>query len=558
MGLCKTFLSYSWGSAWTLIGVEPARDADETQPMEADAVIFNLSMPVSDEEGDIPASQPGEPNDDDDDGDESEKDEKPREVQSRGWHVVNISKQKLLRTKQWSGNLSQSVTSMLSLCLGIKQMKIDSCMYLYLNLSETCPQHGSQALQPAQVLTRRDQLKMKEERQKSKKEEQDRKKQEKAAKALAKKVEAEEKKKAKQEQKEAAKAAIKSGKTTEPTRKTRKRKAAAPEEVEEECPEGEKGEAEVEECEKKPRKKRKTQKKVEVEEGHGSEDQVEEPKPKRKAAKSRASKPSEPKAKVKVEKTDKAAAAAAKQEPHDGDDLDDAEPATPKKKINKCLFQSEDEGDQGDDQWYDEMQEKKKMGIEKKTGDVKPLQEIFDNDIPKRLVASRAKKAEKAQAAEHAGPSGRSLVEPAETEKPKRKRTAKGKSKAKAGKKEDKQELSPFTKKQIRARKKKETESMQASPEEDKQVQGVILQHMKNCREMTLEALKEYLYGKVTKKFPKSYLNPYITRGSCGVKVKLPGWKAPHEIFYFGKSGTALTFNDAAVISYVSASLMVS
>ena len=78
MGWSKNILLLvGWGSAWTLIGFEPALDTDETQPHD----VFNLAIPVG-EEDDIPLTQPEE------DEDEEEEDEKPHKVQSRGWIFV--------------------------------------------------------------------------------------------------------------------------------------------------------------------------------------------------------------------------------------------------------------------------------------------------------------------------------------------------------------------------------------------------------------------------------------------------------------------------------------
>lgn len=79
MGWCKNnLLLVGWRSAWTLIGFEPARDTDETQPHD----VFNLAIPVSDQD-DIPPTQPEE-----DEDEEEEEDEKPQKVQSRGWFFV--------------------------------------------------------------------------------------------------------------------------------------------------------------------------------------------------------------------------------------------------------------------------------------------------------------------------------------------------------------------------------------------------------------------------------------------------------------------------------------
>ena len=78
-------------------------DADETQPTD----IFNLTIPVHDEE-EIPATQPkgDEGDEDEEENEEDEENEvkKPREVQPRGDDM--LSRLQKTQTKQWSGNLS--------------------------------------------------------------------------------------------------------------------------------------------------------------------------------------------------------------------------------------------------------------------------------------------------------------------------------------------------------------------------------------------------------------------------------------------------------------------
>ena len=350
-----------------------------------------------------------------------------------------------------------------------------------------------------QVLTRRDQLKLKEKKaqeKKSKEELKAKKEADKAALKAAKQAEKEAKKAAKEAEKEAKKAEKKGG---------RAKKAAVPTEdaVATDKTQDENGDNVV-----APPEPKKASRKRQVAAVEPSESKpAVEPKPKR-AAKA--------KAKVKAQAKPKANA---KKETKENENQDIEEMVTPKKR----LFQEEG-AEASDDR------------IDPKTGKVAKLSEIFDDDIPKR-----AAKAARAKSQEETGASA-----PA------------AKAKAKAGKgKRKTPELSPFAKKENKRRKKAELETKQESPVEDLNVQGIMLQHIKHCRDLTVTGLKEYLYSKVTKKYNKSYLNAYIPKQACGVKAKLEDWKVPSEIFYFGRCGTAPDFNAACVIAYVSASLMV-
>ena len=391
-----------------------------------------------------------------------------------------------------------------------------------------------------QVLTRQAQLKMKQDKVKEKKEKAEEKKvaaQTKKEAAEAKKKEAAEKKLAKQAAKEAAKAAKekeKQEKKSKAKANSSKRPADA---VEQEPEESEHPEPQQEaEKPKRLRKAKVTTQAEEAEDVEEKDDEVEaeiEPQAKKKAKKDAAAKaePKGPKAKAKSK---------AKGGKSDQVVDTDPEPTTPRKK----LFTSDDE---------EEHQENQHLRQDGKGG-VKPLEQIFNEDIPKRLAAAAA-----ASRDEENGKGN----PPGESSKPsaKRKAAAKGAPKATAkGKasKTKKTELSPFAKKQQQRRKKVETESMQVAPEVDMRIQGIIIQHCKATMDLTVDGLKEYLYSKVQKKFTKSFLNPYIMRGTCGIKVKLQDWDVHSEIFHFKRPGTTPAFNGAATVSYVAASLMVS
>lgn len=367
-----------------------------------------------------------------------------------------------------------------------------------------------------QVLTRRDQLKLKEEKVKSKQAEQEAKKAAKEEAALLRKQE--------QEKKKAAKKAEKAEKTAKnKPKKTKGKKAPEP----------------VMESEKD------TEMEVEDQEEPSDDNAEELPKPKAKAkAKAKgkaAAKKAEPKnepKKPRRKRMPKSTAAEADEEPEGGknDDDDDQEPHDGVETPKKALFQSDDDGEGPDDFSGGPAPH---PHVDCRTGQVKPLEEIFNGDIPSRLSKACKKKEPKVKA----DASAASAVDP----KPK-----------KGTKRRAQVEISPSMKKEIRRRKKKEAEVMTHAPTEDVQIQGIFLHHLKACEGMPMDDLKEYLYQKVQKKFNKSALNPYLKRPACGVKLPVEGQKHPKEIVYFGQCGTAKSFNASAVVHYVAASLLVS
>ncbi|CAK9093029.1 unnamed protein product [Durusdinium trenchii] len=353
---------------------------------------------------------------------------------------------------------------------------------------------------PAEVLTRRDQLKLKEAKKKEQEAKQAEKKAEKEKQQAEKKAAAEAKKAAKKAEQDAKK--LEKAAKAKPKGKAKAAKGLAddapekPAEMPEEPakvagaadgPGGNDGQ---------PPQKRRRLKQSEVAEPE-LKAQVE--------AKAKA----EPKPKGKSKAKAKGAPRAKGKEPHEDDD----EVATPKRK----LFQSDGEGEEKVKPDDEESIEAKKAAL---------LQQMFEDDKPSRWRKSHPQKPSRA-----AAKSGAS-------------------AEVTHGKGKKKPELSPFAKKEVRRRKKAELQTMQSSPQEDAQVQGILMQHAKVCQDMPFDALKKYLYGKVQKKFTKSYLNPYLQKQACGVKVKLEGWKAFSEIFYFGRCGTAPSFNAGCVAAY--------
>jgi len=213
---------------------------------------------------------------------------------------------------------------------------------------------------------------------------------------------------------------------------------------------------------------------------------------------------------------------------------------TPKKK----LFESDEEN--GDEGGHDSPHER----LDSKTGKVKPLGMIFEQDKPSEWIATRPrrKKAEKTVQTSAASAAAASSNEAGG-------KAAKAKGK---GTKRSKQELSPFAKKENKRRKQAELATMQESPQEDLQVQGVFLQYMKQCKDLTYDGLKEYLYKNLPHQFNHGKLNPYFSRPACGVQVDLKTGKPGKltEIVYFGRCGTANSFNASVVTAYVSGHLM--
>lgn len=121
-----------------------------------------------------------------------------------------------------------------------------------------------------------------------------------------------------------------------------------------------------------------------------------------------------------------------------------------------------------------------------------------------------------------------------------------------------KKNLSPFTKRVNNRRKKADQAAMQNTPQECLQVQGVMLEHMKKTDKMSYDDMKLHLRSNVEGKGFKNFsLNPYFSRGAVGVKTLLIHGDKTTEFCYFGKTGTAKSFNTSCTLAFVSASLMV-
>lgn len=288
----------------------------------------------------------------------------------------------------------------------------------------------------------------------------------------------------------------------EPKRKSRARKpkAEVPEEDDAEAVEVKDDKEEVQET--KPRKTRAPKAKAKAS-------------PKKAAVKEKAKAKSKAKAKAKSKSQQKG-----KKEIEDEDSAsdDEQEIATPRRK----LFESDGEG---------EEEEEPPRNISKQNDKKrKVLEALVEESKPKDWKRSK-----------------KGTVKTASGASPEVKRGR--------GKKAD---LSPFAKKEVARRKKKETEIMQMEGKEDDQIQGLCRQHLKAVQPLTFDDLKKYLSKSVENKFDHFYLNPYWTRPACGVKHVVDGSsksKAP-ELVYFGKFGTAKTHNDNMALQYVAASLM--
>lgn len=362
---------------------------------------------------------------------------------------------------------------------------------------------------PLQVLTRRDQLKLKQEKELKRKQEQEQKKAEKAEKA--------EKKEDLKTKKRNTDKGEKSEVVEEPEPKKRSRKKKEVEPTGDEQPEAD---AEIPDP---------TAEGLEV---------PQDAKPKRRAkatAKPKASPKAKisPKRKAKAKAKGRAKAKAKAALKDEVDQHDEDEMPTPKRK----LFQSEDGSE-------DEAEGKKDqhLRVDAKTGDVKPLKDIVDEYVPGRWRATR--------------PSS-SKEDPEDEQEPSKKK-GKGGSK---GRGRGKGELSPFAKKEVKRRRKVEQSTMEAEAVEDGQITAICLAHLGKVEDLTFEKLKEYLQCKFENKFKKGVLNCYWSRASCGVKCPDLGdgtlKKAP-EIAYFGKYGTAPNWNANVALTYISACIMVS
>lgn len=234
-----------------------------------------------------------------------------------------------------------------------------------------------------------------------------------------------------------------------------------------------------------------------------------------------------------------------------GNEQDEENIKTPK----KMLFQSDEED--GD--------EKCKAGdckedriADAKTGELKKLSEIYNEDAPKQWDKSKPQKRLKSASAASTLPavsSAATCPDQDDSQGPK-------KPAAKRASRKKDAELSPFAKNESKRRKKSaskdETRIMQGGPEACPQVQGICIQHMKAVQGLTYDEMKDYLADSIEKDFFNFKLDPYKTRSACGLQTHLVRKDKKTEIAYFGRSGTAPGWNESMVLSYVSCSLLVS
>ena len=283
----------------------------------------------------------------------------------------------------------------------------------------------------------------------------------------------------------------------------------------------------VEENHPKPKRLRK----LTTEEAECKPEEAEEPAQPRAKAKAKAKAKQEPKRKARS----KAAAKPEKDElPSEDDEVE-----TPKKR----LFTSDEEDD-------DDDAESEHLRMDSKSGTVMPLKNILEKEKPG--THAQGKKTNNSTAAAP----GASGVHEMENVKPKRGKRKQAAATRKAAE-------SPFTKKEKARRKKTEVATMQQKAEEDKQTQGICIQHMKNVHKLPFDEVKKYLRTHLTNERSKDFkLNEYWSRPACGVKVPCLGdgtMRSAPEVAYFKSYGTCpdgWNLNVAAV--YVSASLMVS
>ena len=382
-----------------------------------------------------------------------------------------------------------------------------------------------QTFRPCKVLTRRDQLKLKE----SKIAEKEEAKKAKAATskpAAKRKAKAKAKALAKAEEDEASEEGVNEDKDVEPMAKpkARGRKRKGNQDNDENA-------VEEEPEPKKPKKKAQPKAKSEQPKSRGRAKA--KPLPKDPEEEDDGVVPSQPEldSDMKVDevkheaapkKAPKRKAKAPKTEKLENTDAEMDEPVTPKKE----LFQSGGE---------EEESEHERI-VDPKTGKTMPLAMIFEEDKVAGWKKSRAKPAK------------------AKTSEPSAASTADGKKKG-----QKKQQLSPFAKKEVRRRKKVEDESMREVPQEDLKLQGIFLQHLKASQDLGYEEVKNYLIGTAPKDMKEFLLNPYWGRPACGAKSKaLASGKKMPEVTYIGKFGTASCWNVNVVLCYISASLMAS
>ena len=358
-----------------------------------------------------------------------------------------------------------------------------------------------------QVLTRRDQLSMKENKEKQKLAEKEKKEKQK----LAQKEEKEKQKLAQKEEKEKRKLADKEAKALAKQKAKEEKKATA------------KAKGKAKAAAAKPETTDESEEEVEKNVGGRKPTKLQKP-TEEAAEKEEDEEPRGKKPKVMAEKKEKAvpkrkakAKAAAKAK--------DDKMVTPKKKLFSSESDSDDEaGDDGE-------------CPDGKPGDAAKVKEALERCAPE-AHKKKKKGGVNSQEAESACKA---------SEKPKGK-TAKV-------------NLSPFAKKERARRKKTEKAIMHQGPEEDTMIQALCLQHMRNVENMKYEEVKDYLREKLTNKHAKEFkLDEYWGRTACGVKVPELGdgtaRKAP-QIAYFKPYGTSPTgWNFGMVLVYVSASLM--
>ena len=390
------------------------------------------------------------------------------------------------------------------------------------------------------MLTRRDQIKLKEKKAQEKKDAQEAKKQ---AKTEAKTVQEEageqgprrgrkrkgteeaEKKPENDKSLAEAKASAKSRRTSAKSKAKAKAEPAPKHDKE-----NEDNGLEVEGSEVKPKARAKAKGKAKAkasaqpkEDPEAKEDESAEPKVPEPKAKGKAKAKSEPKKRAAKAK------AKALAEPEDGLELN-----TPKKR----LFQSDEDS-------HDPEGESPHERLNQKTGQVQPLRQMVEEHEVKKWEQTRPKKRPNNSLPEQAEPSAASAGD----EGPSKKGRAKAKSKAK-------QPLSPFAKKEVKRRQKAEKAVMEAEPVCDQQLQGICMQHMKNVEKLGYEELKIYLRSNVQSTFKKFALNAYWGRSACGVKCS-EGEMKGKEIAYFGRIGTAGSWNSSMVLAYFAASYIV-
>ena len=238
----------------------------------------------------------------------------------------------------------------------------------------------------------------------------------------------------------------------------------------------------------------------------------------------------------------------------------------------KALFQSDDDGS------HDDFDMPTPPAMPKflcpKTGKEKTLQEIFDNYVPAAWKRSKRQKSSeestkpgpptpkaKSRAAKAKAKAGSKAPIP----KAKGKAEAKAKAKTKAKRKaqdtpsHSKQVMqSPAIKKEIKRRKKKETEAMaeQAQDMKDTMMQGILVQKIKNVLGMGVEECKAHLRDTACPMYPMTYLSAYWTRSAVAIVLRDENGKATTHLEYFGFN-KAESKNANYALAYGSAWLMV-